>query len=128
MDVSQVSRRTLVVLALLAIGLSAALLALGAMIGLSEAHAGTPAMIRHARVQFVVASGSLLWSIVAALRWRDGPTNVAALALMGAGQLCLWELLRRYEIVRVWSPMPTVLASGAVASVAAAWWSIVRSR
>ena len=124
----RVVRQTLIALGVIGIGLSGALLALGAMVGLSESHAGTPAMVRHGELQLVLAASGSLWSIAAALRCRSkqsNATSVASLLVAGVGQLCLWELLRRYDVVRVWTLVPTVLALTALISAVAGWLLLV---
>ena len=57
-------------LVIIVLGLSGALLALGALIGLSESHAGTADMVRHGWIQLFVGASSVVWSFVAAVRWR----------------------------------------------------------
>jgi hypothetical protein len=121
----RVDHRTLVVLLLSSIGASGAVLALGAMVGLSESHSGTPAMIRHAQIQLVVAASGILWSIVAGLRWRTTTASSTVLAIVAVGQLCLWELLRRYDIVRAWNPAPSAFASVSLVSVFVAWSLVI---
>jgi len=83
-------------------------------------------MIRHMYIQLVVASSGVLWSFAATIRWRRTRTTVAALAVVALGQLCLWELVRRYDVVRVWTDTPSILAFVALASVLAAWSLLVR--
>ena len=123
-----VMRRTLVTLCMVAVGTSGSLLALGAMVALSELHIGTASMVRHAQAQLLLGANAVLWTTIAAIgSWRDVRLGAAGLIVV-SGQLCMWEL-QRYQFAYVWSVIPKALISIALASVPVGWlFLLVRAR
>jgi hypothetical protein len=116
-------------LCIVAVGASGALLALGAMVALSESHAGTARMMWHAQTQLLVGANAVLWAVIAAIRWWRGlRPGVAGLIAVVGGQLCIWES-QRYQLVYLWHVIPRTLIIIALASVPAGWlFLFVRAR
>jgi hypothetical protein len=128
----QFTNRIVIAVGALGVGGSAAVLALGALVGLSESHAGTSAMVWHVAIQAVVAAGALLWSIFVLLTviWRGSRRYLAALAAAAVSQACLWYLptTQAYRIVREWTAVPVTVAAIALMSVPVAWWLVLMGR
>ena len=103
---------------IIGIGVSAGAQLLLTMFFWGNLHSGQPATIQHVVIQGLVSIGALGWVVMTPFRWRPDPMVYGALAAVAAGQLCAWELLRRYDFVREWSVGPVVLLSMAVLSVA----------
>ena len=132
MNPLQLTKRIVIAVGALCVGGSAALLLLGALVGLSEPHAGplVQAMVRAAEIQSFVAAGALLWSIFALFKviWRGSRLDLAALVAAAVSQASLWYLGEQYGRIRVWTAEPVAVAVIASMSVALAWLvSIIES-
>ena len=114
-------------LVIIVLGLSGALLALGALIGLSESHAGTADMVRHGWIQLFVGASSVVWSFVAAVRWRTTSPMLLSLVAVGAAQLCLYHLIFFYDGVRYWDAIPTTISLAALASAGIGWFLLFKT-
>ena len=122
--------KALVALGALCVGALSGLYGLGAMIGLSESHAGTFEMIRHAKIQAIVAGGIFLWAafVLSTLRWRPSRFDLWAFMIAAASLSCL-ELMFDDSVI---------MAGIALASVPVIWllsvvpvwsgWKNARSR
>lgn len=116
-------RRIVIAVGALGVGGLAAVLVLGALVGFSESHAATMAMVWHAEIQLGVAAGVLLWSIFVLLTvfWRGSRRDFAALVAAAVSQACLCYLLAQYGVVRAWTEVPVTVAAIASMSLALAW-------
>jgi hypothetical protein len=91
MNPLQLTRRIVIAVGALCVGGSAAALVLGVLAGLSESHAGTPAMLRHLNIQVFVAAGAPLWSIFALFKVIERGSRLDLAALVGeSGQLVVF--------------------------------------
>ena len=133
MNPLQLTKRIVFAVGVLGVGGLAALLLLGALTGLSESHAGTPAMVRHVAIQAIVAAGVLLWSIFALLTvFRRGSRryrrDFAALAAAVVSQACLFYLGTQYGVIRTWTAVPVTVMAIALMSVPFAWLLLMGRR
>ena len=128
----QLTKRIVIAGEALGVGGSAALLLLGALVGLSEPHEGASvqSMVWAVEIEAWVAAGALLWSICALFTVirRASAWDLVALAASAVSQVCLFYLGMQYGRIRVWTAEPVTIAVIASMSVALAWLvSIIES-
>ena len=121
MSDSSDARQVLIGLGVLSVAISSARLGLGALVALSESHAGTPVMIQHVMMQALVCASGLCWSGLAFVRGRATETDASTVAVFVTGQIALWILVWRYGVVHEWSALTLVLGALAVASAPGGW-------